>query len=203
MDLRRLAHHDARALWAPLALAFVLVAMQWLGTVAWEALRYDRAAILAGGEWHRLVSGHLYHHDLAHLAWNLAGIALVAWLFAREYTSLQWLLIAVVSTAAVDVGFLAMEPQLQWYVGFSGTLHGLMTAGLLRWWAVHRDRVTMLVTVLFAAKLAWEHAYGALPFTGGTLGIPVVHAAHTYGALGGAAAAAWIGLRRPRMAPPL
>jgi membrane associated rhomboid family serine protease len=53
-----------------------------------------------------------------------------------------------------------------------------------------------LVAGLFAAKLAWEHFQGALPFTAGTLSLPVVHEAHTYGAIGGLLAALWLGRER-------
>lgn len=204
MDLGRLTHADTRQLWrAPVVLAVVLVAVQWFGTVARDALPYDRVAILAGGEYGRLVTGHLYHHDLAHLGWNLAGLALVAWLFVREYTTGQWCAILAVSTVVVDLGFLVLEPQLAWYVGFSGVLHGLMAAGLVRWWWRYRDPVTLLVSVAFALKLGWEHLFGALPFTEATMSIPVIHAAHTYGAVGGTLAAVAIGLRQPRVAPSL
>jgi len=139
------------------------------------------------------------HADAAHLTWNLAGLALVAWLFAREYTRREWIVILVASTVAIDAGFLAFEPQLEWYVGFSGVLHGLMAGGLLAWLVRHRDGVTAIVAVLFAAKLAWEHLVGPLPFTAETLSIPVVHQAHTYGAIGGALGA-WVCLRRTRSA---
>lgn len=199
MDLRRLAIDiDARHWRAPLLLACMLVAAQLPGASAREALRYERDAVLAGGEYLRLLTAHLCHYDLAHLGWNLAGLGLVAWLFVREYSVREWLLVLLVSTVVIDAGFLLLEPQLEWYVGFSGVLQGLMAAGLLSWWQRQRDAVTIVVTAVFAGKLAWEHAYGALPFTAGTLAVPVVHAAHSYGALGGAAAAAWISGRRRR-----
>ena len=62
------------------------------------------AAILGRGEYWRLVTAHFYHYDLTHLAWNLAGLALVAWLFAREYDLRGWMAILVASTVAVDSG---------------------------------------------------------------------------------------------------
>jgi len=204
MDLARLGHADVRAWRAPLGLAVLLVLVQWSGTFLSAAtLRYDRAAIVAGGEWYRLVSGHLYHHDATHLGWNLAGLALVAWLFVREYTPGQWLAILLGSTVAVDVGFLILEPQLTWYVGFSGVLHGLAAAGLVSWWMRYRDAMTLIASAVFALKLGWEHTVGALPFTAETLSIPVVHAAHTYGAIGGAVTAWLLSARRPRPAPSL
>ncbi len=64
-----------------------------------------------------------------------------------------------------------------------------MAAGLCAWLWRTPDALTALVAVLFALKLGWEHFMGALPFTAATLAMPVIHEAHTYGAIGGAAAA--------------
>ena len=198
-QLLQLAQLGARAWRAPFVLALVLVAVQLLGAPAWESLPYDRAAILASGEYARLVTAHFFHYDLAHLAWNLVGLALVAALFAREFDLRGWLVILVAATVAVDLGFLVFEPQLDWYVGFSGVLHGLMAAGLCAWLWRAPDAITGLVAGLFALKLGWEHVMGPLPFTASTLAVPVIHEAHTYGAIGGAVAALWI-LRRQRRA---
>ncbi|MBK6348922.1 MAG: rhombosortase [Steroidobacteraceae bacterium] len=191
-QLLQLAQLGARAWRAPLALALVLVAVQLLGALGRENLPYDRVAILAGGEYSRLVTAHFFHYDLAHLVWNLVGLALVAALFAREFDLRGWIAILVASTVAVDLGFLVFEPQIEWYVGFSGVLHGLMAAGLCAWLRRTPDAITALVAGLFALKLGWEHLVGPLPFTASTLAVPVIHQAHTYGAIGGAAAAVWI-----------
>ena len=198
LELERLRIADRDAWLAPLALAALMLALQLTNL---DALRYDRAAVLHGELW-RLVTGHFVHADAAHLAWNLAGLALVAWLFVREYKRREWLVILVASTVAIDLGFLLLEPQLEWYVGFSGVLHGLMAGGLLAWLVRHRDGVTVIVALGFAAKLAWEHLVGPLPFTAQTLSLPVIHQAHTYGAIGGAIGACAC-LRRKRSHSPL
>jgi rhomboid family GlyGly-CTERM serine protease len=151
------------------------------------ALRYERAAVMGGEAW-RLVTGHLVHADLRHLGWNVLGVLIVWGLFARDYTERQWMLILAASTVATSLGFLLLEPDLEWYVGFSGVLHGCMAAGLVARLRAVRDPVTWIVTGLFVAKLAWEHVAGALPFTAGSISLPVVHEAHTYGAFGGLAA---------------
>jgi rhomboid family GlyGly-CTERM serine protease len=187
MNLGRLTQ-DARNWRAPLALAAVLVLMQWFAGPAWESVRFDRQAVLAGELW-RLVTAHLIHSGFVHLGWNLAGLALVAWLFGREFRARDWGLILLGSTVAVDLGFLLLEPQLEWYVGFSGVLHGLMAAGLCAWLWRSPDSMTALVAAVFAAKLTWEHFAGPLPFTAGSLDLPVVHQSHSYGAVGGLVAA--------------
>jgi rhomboid family GlyGly-CTERM serine protease len=171
--------------------AVVLVAISLAGPGARAWLRYERAAVLAGEAW-RLVTAHVVHADAAHLAWNLAGAALVWWLFADEYTRRGWCVVMLASTAAIDLGFILFEPQIEWYVGFSGVLHGCMAAGLVAWLYKARDPLTVGVTLVFAAKLAWEHFQGPLPFTSVTLSLPVVVEAHSYGAIGGGVAALWL-----------
>jgi len=195
---RLLSFHNAVAVF-PVALVAVLLAFHGLGPGALPVLRYERSAVLAGEAW-RLVTGHLVHADLVHLGWNVLGVLIVAFLFARDYSWRAWLVILVVSTVTTDLGFLLLEPQLEWYVGFSGVLHGLMAAGLVAWLRTSRDAITWLVTGLFAAKLAWEHFAGPLPFTAASLELPVVHEAHTYGAIGGGLAGLWLTRRTPRPA---
>jgi rhomboid family GlyGly-CTERM serine protease len=201
--LSRLALLDARAWRAPLLLALALATVQLLDFLLPGVLPYERAAIVADAQYHRLVTGHLVHHDFVHLGWNLAGLLLVAWLFAREFALRDWVAVLIASTVAVDLGFLLLEPGLAWYVGFSGVLHGLMAAGLCAWLWRNPDWITALVAGLFALKLGWEHFMGALPFTAGTLAVPVIHQAHTYGAIGGAVAALWLLSRRHAAAAPL
>lgn len=201
MGLQRLTSlRGADARW-PAVLVMLLVVIHLAAAGSLEPWRYDRTAILGGDAW-RLVSGHLVHADAAHLGWNVLGVALVALLFARDYRPLQWLVVLLASLLAANLGFLVLEPQLEWYVGFSGVLHGLMAAGLVAWLRHARDPVTWLVTGVFAAKLAWEHFAGPLPFTSGSLTLPVVHEAHTYGAVGGLLAALWLA-RQPAAASSL
>jgi len=195
LNLERLKHARPGTWTPPLVLALLMTALQSLPADALHALRYDRDAILSGQAW-RLVTGHLVHADFAHLAWNVAGLALVAWLFAREFRLRDWVVILAASTAAVDLGFLLLEPQLARYVGFSGLLHGLAAAGVFVWLVRYRDGATAIVAAFLAAKLAWEHVMGPMPFTSQTLALPTIFEAHTYGALGGLLGAAWLEWRR-------
>lgn len=202
MALERLLHVRSVDWVVPLALVTTFVVLQFAVPDAVAVLRYERAATLGGEPW-RLLTGHLVHADVAHLGWNAAGVLLVWFLFARDYAPRQWVWVLLLSTVSTDLGFLLLEPQLDWYVGFSGVLHGCMAAGLVAWLRTTRDPLTWLVGSLFVAKLAWEHFAGALPFTEATLSLPVVHEAHTYGAIGGLVAAVSLVRRTPLRSAPL
>jgi len=202
MSITRVTQFTLRSWRGPLALTAVMALLTLAGPDVIQVLRYDRTAVLSGEAW-RLITGHLVHYDFVHLAWNVAGLALVAWLFAAEFNARQWLLILAASTAAIDAGFLLLMPNLGWYVGFSGVLHGAMTAGLCAWLVRTRDLLTWLIALAFAAKLAWEHVAGPLPFTAATLALPVVYQAHTYGALGGLVMAVVLEWRRRTVLAPV
>jgi len=166
----------------------LLLLLPLLGGEAGERLlRYDRAG-LAAGQWWRLLTVHLVHLDLRHAVLNIMGLALMWALFARDYSARQWLLIVLAAIAAIDAGLWLADSTVLWYVGSSGTLHGVMAAGALAHVRTGQRDGWILMGVLLV-KLAYEHWVGALPLSGSA----VVVDAHLFGVLGGVAAAA--GLR--------
>jgi rhomboid family GlyGly-CTERM serine protease len=167
-----------------------MVLLWWLGDTAEMALRYDRQQILDGQYW-RLITGHWVHGSLRHMALNVIGAAVIAGLFLRTYSVLQWVLILALSMISIDVGFLIFEPQLKWYVGVSGVLHGALAAGAIAWWRIESRVMALALSVIVLGKLAWEQLHGALPLAGE---MPVIVDAHLYGAVGGAFAVAFMWL---------
>jgi rhomboid family GlyGly-CTERM serine protease len=178
---------------ALLAVAALLTLPALAGNGVVQTLRYERAAI-AAGQWWRLLSCHLVHFDARHLALNLAGLGLLWWLFAADARPRAWLMVALVAALAVSLGLYFLEPSVGWYLGLSGVLHGGWAAAAVCAW--RRRRLEAFVTgALLAAKLVAERSLG--PLSGALdASLPVIVAAHLYGALGGVAAAAALG--RPR-----
>jgi rhomboid family GlyGly-CTERM serine protease len=155
--------------------------------------RYDRAALAAGQLW-RLVTAHLMHLSVRHALLNTCGLVLMWVLFARDYLARQWLVIVVAAAAAIDAGLWLCSSTIQWYVGSSGVLHGVMAAGTLA--QLRRgQREGWLLALVLLVKLVYEHLAGALPLSGRET---VVVDAHLYGVLGGVLAAAFM---KPRALP--
>ena len=181
--------------WWLLGLASVTMVLLWWVDAA-PLLRYDRGLILRGEVW-RLVTGHWVHGGFRHMALNVVGAWIIALLFTKTYSVRQWLFILAVGMAAIDGGFLAFEPQLQWYVGASGVLHSALAAGAVAWWRVESRGMALALTAVMIGKLTWEQVHGALPFVGS---MPVIVDAHLYGAIGGTVAAVLLAIVRRRSA---
>jgi rhomboid family GlyGly-CTERM serine protease len=163
------------------------------GDAGRELLRYDRSG-LARGEWWRLLTAHAVHLDLRHALLNALGLALMWALFARDYSPRAWAGIVLGAVAGIDAGLWLADSTVEWYVGSSGVLHGVMSAGALAK-ARRGEWEGAALGALLVVKLAYEHWAGALPFAGTTA---VVVDAHLYGVLGALAAAAFL---NPRTAP--
>lgn len=178
------ASSPVSSLWLLGLIAAVVVLVE-LGGESWQyALRYERDRALDGEYW-RLLTGHFVHGSAQHLLLNSAGLALVAVLFPRHLSTNTWLVVIGLSIAAIDIGFVLWEPQVHWYVGLSGVLHGALAAGAVSWWMRESKGLALALTLVLIAKLAWEQWVGALPLSGD---MTVIVDAHLYGAVGGAVA---------------
>jgi rhomboid family GlyGly-CTERM serine protease len=85
-------------------------------------LEYDRVAV-ESGEWWRLITAHLVHLDSAHLFAN--AVAMVMLLIICRGSRVRQLLQLPYLMAGSGVVMYFLAPQVQWYLGLSGVLHGL------------------------------------------------------------------------------
>ena len=161
------------------------------GDGAERALRYERGEALAQ-PW-RLLTAHLVHHGWPHYGLNAATAAVVIALFGRRLTAVTLLWCA----AAVSAGLYLLAPQIGWYVGLSGVLHGPLAAGIVREARAGR-RAWLRGLALLAGKVAWELLDGPLPAVARMTGARVVVEAHLFGALAGALAGLLPARRRKR-----
>jgi len=174
-----------------LAACALLALLELGGDPLRNALSYDRAA-LAAGEWWRVITAHFVHLDAEHTLLNSLGVVLMWALFARDYSPLRWLAIYLAASLAISAGLWALNPEVPWYVGASGALHGVMAAGTLAHLR-RRDLDSWILAIILLAKLGYEQFAGSMPFAGDA---KTVVDAHLYGAAGGLALAALLRSRR-------
>ncbi len=133
-------------------------------------IRYSREGI-ENGEYWRLITAHFGHLSWNHL-WLNALSLLIIWELAEQSYSFGWILLC---GFGISLGLWLFSPEVIWYVGLSGILHGLLTA--IAW-----QRYPILL-VLLIIKLGWEQLYGGLPATANLTGGAVIVDAHLYGAI--------------------
>lgn len=147
------------------------------------ALEWSRTGI-ADGEYWRLITGHWVHLGTNHLLLNLAGLLVTGLLFMRHPPLLWWLSYLILSPLFISAGLLLTTPELAWYRGFSGCLHGLLVFTAM--FNLKSDTGWSLIALGFIAmKLIFENvlypATGVNPLIGGA----VITQSHWLGALTG------------------
>jgi rhomboid family GlyGly-CTERM serine protease len=180
--------------WALLGACALLGLVELAGEPLRAAWSYQRAAI-AAGEWWRVLTAHFVHLDANHALLNGLGLVLMLALFARDFSPLRWLAIYLVSALSISLGLYLFDPQVEWYVGASGALHGVMAAGTLAHLR-RRDLDGWILAVFILAKLSYEQVAGPMPFAGAA---NTLVDAHLYGAIGGLVLALFL---RSRAEPP-
>lgn len=185
--MKRLIHQSIRRVTEPatvLAIGIIVLCLLLQSAGFDQALRFDRDSIAAGQYW-LLLTGNFVHLGTSHLLMNMAGFVLVIALVWTRFNCLEWVLITLFSSLVVGVGLYFLDKDVFWYVGFSGTLHGLIIAGSLADLRYYPKSAGLLL-VLVIGKLGWEQVAGALPGSESVAGGSVVVNAHLYGAIGGA-----------------
>lgn len=161
------------------------VSAEFGGNASRNLLRFERTAMADGEPW-RLVTGHFVHLGAAHMLMNAGALLLVWLLVGQSLTAAGWLVVIAVCLIAIDLGFWWFDPQLTWYVGLSGLLHGMLLAGLVARYRVAAAE-SLALGCLVVAKIIYEQVAGPLPGSELSAGGPVVVDAHFYGALAGVA----------------
>ena len=161
-------------------------------------LRFDRVAIYAGELW-RLITGHFVHLGAYHALMNILGLILIRLIFPTDLTNKNLPIAMLFIALSSSLALLICSPQLDWYLGFSGVLHGLFAFCI----ALHlRPGISLdwLILGALVVKLSYEQlpAYDA-NYLMDYIHAPVAVDAHLYGALAGMI---WAVLSRCRLVFP-
>lgn len=185
MDLRQRWQANRGFYLLVLGLTAVMLGLALAGEPARQWLRYNREAIEAGQVW-RLITCHLVHLNSNHALLNLSGFLLCSWFFDDLLRLRHLLLWFGLSAPLVGLGFYWLDPQLTWYVGLSGILHGYFIMCLLLG-IPGQPRLHLFVLAVVGARLVWEQMPDYdVNYMRDVIDGRVYVNAHLYGALVGA-----------------
>ena len=185
---------DKRVWMFPAAL-MLLIGVLGIGGESWiNALRYDRAAI-EGGEWFRLLTGNFVHlpgntvswngwhfHGPWHLFLNELGLLVLVLLCPERLSMLVWLRRTLFLCIGMSLGLYFFAPDMIWYVGLSGAMHGFFILGLVPQ-VLKKDIVALGCVVYLLGKLGYELYAGAPVSDEAAIGGKVALDSHLWGSI--------------------
>lgn len=167
-------------------LTLLLVALLALAglfqTITEPLLQFDRNAI-AQGEWWRLISSQFIHYGVYHLLMNAAALVIINVALWRDAAVKHYLATLFICLVGTGIGLWFFDPELFFYAGLSGTLHGLIIAGLLLT-LPQTPRINALALLVIWGKVIYEHTPWFDP-QHALLPVPVAVDAHLWGSVAG------------------
>lgn len=136
-------------------ITLLLLMVYLLPESATTILQYDRTAISAGEYW-RLLTGQYVHITLSHLLLNLLGIWFIWLLFAEHISGWSYLWLVALSALFCNVAMWLFNPEILFYVGFSGVLYALFTWGALHD-IQHNIRAGFIFLIVVICKASYEY----------------------------------------------
>jgi rhomboid family GlyGly-CTERM serine protease len=168
------ARSSARWQFAAIVSLISLLLLAW--PAATDLLMWKRVEIADGQAW-RWISGHFVHLSVRHCLSNVLGLFVICEYVWDELGLVEACLLLLWTAAGTALLLWWCAPEMQWYAGLSGLLHGMWAGCALAWWCRTGDRVAGVALLLLAIKLVLPmYAVSAMP---------VVTVAHGYGALSG------------------
>jgi rhomboid family GlyGly-CTERM serine protease len=119
-------------------------------------LMFDRDAINKGQVW-RLFSAHFVHLSAAHLLGNSLGVVLLAYIAGRSLNNLIGILLLAWCLLVVGIGLYGCASYLEYYVGLSGVLHGLLLVAPFVS-TFYSRRIAACFLLVIVTKVAWEQS---------------------------------------------
>ena len=167
-----------------LTILIICVVAQLSLSLGADWLQYSRPDIEAG-QWWRFISANVVHLNWRHFAMNAVALVAIYALYPNVLNTKGWLIAFLLNSLTVTVGIWLFSPLIQWYVGLSGVLHGILAMLILIDYTSNKNKLNILLLLILVAKLIWEGVMGPIPGSETTAGGPVVVQAHLYGFFGG------------------
>ncbi|HIG61260.1 MAG TPA: rhombosortase [Gammaproteobacteria bacterium] len=147
-------------------------------------LEYNRTAISSGQIW-RLVSCHFVHLNFLHTLLNTTGLILCFAVFGTPKNPV-WSCIYLITLALfVSAGLFFFSPDVIYYLGLSGLLHGILIhyliVGFNRHRLIHELGIAFVVLKLVIEQLPMFDVF----YLQNYIGDRVITESHLYGAIGG------------------
>jgi rhomboid family GlyGly-CTERM serine protease len=173
-----------RALVIETSLIILLVAVVYLfEPQSSQLLAYYHIGIAEGELW-RIISASFCHTNLNHLLMNLTGLVITLALLVDTFKNISIFPVIIFNSIFISFCLFIFEPDVIWYVGLSGVLHGIFSYGIASD-INNRSLWGYLLAVGIIFKVTYEQIFGAQQSTITLIEADVLVNAHAYGVIAG------------------
>lgn len=138
------------------------------------------------GHYYQALTGHFLHTNFIHILFNLVGLALLWALHGDDYETPSYLAKFMLTCILLSLCLHFFAPNITWYVGLSGAIHGVFAWGCVR--DLENKMLSgWLLLIGLAIKVGNEQIYGAGSLMPDLIDANVAIDSHLYGALIGLA----------------
>lgn len=158
-----------------------LLMMILLQTIDSQTFRFQRDWIQQGEFW-RVISAHWIHFNWQHLLLNGLGLVLCVAITRPTWSIRRWVVYNCLLAVGISMLFTWFNPELDWYVGYSGVLFGLFLLAAIELFKTERI-IALLLGIGVCSKVTLEQTSSVTVTTSDFIGVPVIIDAHLYGLL--------------------
>ena len=158
-----------------------LLAMVSLQVIDSQSLRYQQDWFQQAEVW-RVITGHWIHFNWQHLTLNGLGLILCIAIARPAWSIGRWVVYNLLLAIGISMLFTWLNPELDWYVGYSGVLFGLFLLAAFELFKTERI-IALLLGIAVCIKVALEQISSVNITTSDFIGVPVIIDAHFYGLL--------------------
>ncbi len=156
----------------------LMVVLQLLGQ---KLFRYQFNWLESGHYW-RLLSAHWAHTNWVHFLLNAIGLILCMSITTPGWSISRWLCYQLILALGISILFSVFNPELRWYLGYSGVLYGIFLLAAID--LLPRDRlIGLLLGAAIVIKITLEQTSDINLTSSDIIGSPVIVDAHLYGML--------------------
>jgi rhomboid family GlyGly-CTERM serine protease len=178
------AHEFFRQWWFSLLVMLLITATTWLPESAIDSMALVSTKV-DQGEWWRIVTSQFVHLGFNHTLLNIVGYLIVSAAFREDVSAKEEAITLLFAVIGVGLGIYWLSDDIQWYVGLSGAVYGILCHYLIIGW-----RRSAILSLFFAVFLAGKFIHeqfisGPDTVTASFIGAQVAIDSHLYGAITG------------------
>ena len=159
----------------------MLVIMTILQLLDIRDLRYQPNWWVDSEYW-RGFTAHWVHANWQHLILNATGLVLCLTIASPKWPVWKWVVYNMYLAIGISTLFTLRNPELNWYVGYSGILFGIYLVAAADLYSRNKT-IALLLGSAIAIKVLLEQFSDIRLGSGDLIGIPVIIDAHLYGLL--------------------